>query len=592
MLSAIWRVWRTSPRRYALAALMTWIAAVVPGLQIALTAEVVDAVADGAAAGAGIEYVTVALPLFGLFAAQVAQRLLSSAAQYLMSHAGLLADQAFSKQSLATGLGLSQSHYEDPAEYNRIRRALSEIQGNRVSSLPETTIDTLAAFVSIVSISVSLFSWHPLASILVLLSPLPGVGVAALFGRHRWSLDVNQTESRRMINYLQALSMSDQSHKELAHYRLGGHIRARFSNMLQTLLRQDVRQLRQSQTGVTGADLFGMGFTILALVLVVNSVIGGAGSVTVGNLAGFIQGMNSLYGVTIGALGGIAGIYQASLYARNLFDFVDTPIEKPLDGGEPFPEVLAEGITFRDVHFSYPATETPISTSLDLTLPANKTIAIVGPNGGGKTTLVKLLLGIYAVDRGQIEFDGLPSSAYDRDSLRNGIGVLFQDYVRFELSAYDNIAFGNIEDIGDEGAVSRSAEKVRMSDRLNRLKNGLHTPLGRRFEGAEQLSIGEWQRVAAARALVSEPGIVVLDEPTASMDAESEHALLHALGNGSGRRTTIIVAHSLSAILASDIVLFVGGAGQEIHLGPHAELLDDAHYAEFFERLVMNARGE
>lgn len=595
-IGRVWRVWRLDPLRHSIGAVVSWIAALVPGAQVLFTAAVVNAAAGllTGAVSADRALLTVGAPLAALLAAQVIGRGMTAVAQYVLSRAELQVRQRLADDTMGAGLSMSQSDYEDADHYNRAKRALQEVQSGRVSALPGDAVELVASVVSIAAVAGALIAWMPLAALLILVSPVPGAIAAGVYGRKRWDLDIRQSERRRFSAYLQALTMSDHSHKEIAHYRLGDVLRARFRRVLEDLLQQDAAALRKNHLAVASADVFGIVLTCVALGLVVVAVAHDPAGNSLGVLTGFVQGMNTLYGITLSALGGIAAVYQSSLYAGNVFGYLDSashPHAAPTSHralGQA-PEIHCEGVSF-----TYPGTDRVVLSDVDVVFPAGLCSVVVGANGSGKSTLLKLVAGVYAPTGGAVRFDGAPADEFDSAELNASIGVAFQDYVKYELPAYDNVAFGRIEQFDDQIAVREALRSVEMDDHVRALSRGWNTRLGRRFAGAEQLSIGQWQRLAFARAFRGAPSVLLADEPAASLDAEGEHAVLRAIEERRGRMTTILISHSLAAIHAADRIVYVDAEHGTVHgPAPHDVLLScSTGYASMYRRLRTNAASE
>lgn len=595
MISIISKVWALSSLLHWLGALLTWLAAVVPGLQVLLTAQIVNvATATLTAPTTPPEgFARLAPPLLLLFSTQVLGRVLAAIAGYCLDRAGLRVRRALALRTMEAGLNLTQADYERPEENNRVRRALQETQSERVPLLPSTVIEFGSSVVSVAAVAVALISWNPVAAVLVLLSPLPGAFAAAVFGRKRWALDTDQMEDRRFASYLQSLTMNDRAHKEVAHLRIGAELRDRFAALLDVLIRRDMSLLRQNHLAVAGADLIGIALTCVALWLVLWSAASTGAASGLGMLAGFVQGVNALYSATLGALGGVAAVYQNSLYARNVFSFIDS-VPDFTDQRSAAPSLVAPPtIEARRLTFTYPGTDQACLRDVSVRFPAGLLTVVVGKNGSGKSTLLKLLADVYDVDEHMLSIDGRQRSEHDRIGLRASTGVVFQDFNQFEVSVHDNIAFG---DIGTSSTWDSTASRIRevgLEGKVQTLSQGAATRLGRRFADAEQVSAGQWQRLAIARALHANPRILLADEPTAALDAEGETLVVNAIRALRGSATAIVVTHSLAFIAAADQVLFMDEGGRVGNPpAPHETLLrENGDYRTLYEQLRRNADG-
>jgi ATP-binding cassette subfamily B protein len=284
--------------------------------------------------------------------------------------------------------------------------------------------------------------------------------------------------------------------------------------------------------------------------------------------------------------------------ADRLFWLEDYAAEQAASAGvRPPPRTLQYGIELRDVMFSYPGTDRPVLEHLDLTLPAGSSVAVIGENGSGKTTLVKLLLGMYRPDSGQILVDGTPLSDLDPDAWRDRATAAFQDFARFQLPAVQSIGVADLPRLDDEPAALAALERAGVDGLAAQLPDGLATRVGTAYTGGHGLSGGQWQRLALGRAMRRDgPLLIVLDEPTASLDAQAEHALFDryaAAARRAGDRNgaiTVLVSHRFSTVLMADVIVYLEG-GHAVEVGSHAELLErGGRYAELFELQAASYR--
>jgi ATP-binding cassette subfamily B protein len=563
----ITRVWKLRPWHLTAIAALTWAIALVPGLQVALTAQLVDKTV-AAASGEG-EVAAALTVLVQLAAMTVIARSAAAGARYLTIIAGLRVATDLATQIMRHGLSLDMETYESPEHYNKLQRASAEAQSGRAMALATGFIQTVGSFVTVLSVGAILLPWSPLAAFIAVVSPIPSAIISGFYGKERWKIDFRRSEERRKASYLQWLATNDQAYKEVAHYRIGATLLARYIDTVERFFVVDKSFSRRSEIWVALVDMLGLLGSLLALGIALMASIE-AGEV--GQVAGFIQGVSTLQGTTSALLLGIAAMFQNALFSQNLFGFLDLPKGRTSVGRERIDGMLTGGIEFRNVTFRYPGTTKKALDDVSFIIKAGERVALVGPNGGGKSTVVKLLCRLYEYDSGEILIDSIPLREYDIDSLRNAIGVVFQDFVRYELSAADNIGFGNIDHLSDRSGIADAAERSGAATLIGNLGHGFDTLLGRRFEGAEQLSVGQWQRVALARGFNSRGAVMILDEPSSALDPLAEERLVQAMNNVPAGTTSITVAHRFATIRGADRIIVVGD-GHVLENGTHDDLV-------------------
>jgi ATP-binding cassette subfamily B protein len=275
-------------------------------------------------------------------------------------------------------------------------------------------------------------------------------------------------------------------------------------------------------------------------------------------------------------------LFEAGLFMENLFGFLDLTPQMDSGSGRKVPRPIQQGIEFRNVSFRYPDRDDWALRELNLTIRSGEKIALVGANGAGKTTLIKLLTRLYDPTEGQILLDGVDLRDYDLEDLRLSIGVIFQDFVRYQVSARENIGFGQIKDLADEPRILAAAERGGADEVVERLPQGYDTLLGRWFEKGAELSGGQWQKIALGRAFMRDSEVLVLDEPTAALDAEREYEIFQRFRDLTAGRIALLISHRFSTVRMADRIVVIEG-GRLTELGTHAELLElGGTYARLF----------
>ncbi len=313
------------------------------------------------------------------------------------------------------------------------------------------------------------------------------------------------------------------------------------------------------------------------------------GRITLGDLVMYFQAFQRGQEYLRQLLRGSAGLYEDSLFLNNLYDFLDLK-KRVIEPARPVavPRPLKRGIVFEQVSFGYGAR--PVLQEVDLVIPAGATVALVGENGSGKTTLIKLLARLYDPDAGRITFDGIDARQFGTAELRRELSVIFQDYVRYNLTARENLGFGDVAAQADTERLAKAARAAGAADLIARLPQGMDSVLGNQFDAGQELSVGEWQKIALARALLRDAQVIVLDEPTSAMDASAEYEMYKRFHEVAAGRTAILVSHRLSTVRMADRI-YVLRDGRVVESGTHAELVDRAgRYADLFEAQASGYR--
>jgi ATP-binding cassette subfamily B protein len=505
--------------------------------------------------------------------------------QQVSSHAGL---------SLRSKLGLhvnviilekasavSYARFEDPDFMNRLTLARREASSRPIDMFQQM-LNLGRHLVTLAGYAALLVSLGPWAVGVLIATAIPPFVAEARHGAAMFRLQRARTQKNRKLFYLEAVLTNEQTVKEVKLFALGRWLIERYREIQQGFHDEETRLSWRR-----GIEAFFLGLlAALALYATYAFIVKDAalGLITVGSMTLYItvfrQGQQTLQG----ALSAIARAYEDDLFMTNLFEYLAVPEDEPEPAEFPLsaPNVSAPKIELRGVGFRYPGAESHALADVDLVIAPGETIALVGRNGAGKTTLIKLLVGLHRPTSGAILIDGEDVATLDAATVRRKIGVIFQDFARFQFSAGDNVGLGWLPARTDEDAIVRAIGEAGAQEVLARLPQGLQTPLGRAF-GGDDLSVGQWQRVALARAFMRKSRILVLDEPTASMDAEAEHEIFQRFRDLKQDRTALLITHRFStARMADRIVVFEGG--RVVEIGTHAQLmaLEGGRYAKMF----------
>ncbi len=481
---------------------------------------------------------------------------------------------------LEKAANVAYTRFEDPEFLNLLTQARRD-----ASARPLEVINQILAMVrhgsTLVGYVALLWALGPWALLVMVLSALPPFWAEARHGQEVFGMHRRRTTKARQAFYFEGLLTQEATVKEVKLLSLGRWVIERYRAVHQAFHDEEMGLHRARALWSFGLGLLATGAFYGAYAVIVSRTVMGA--VTLGAMTLYLvvlrQGQQSLQGL----LGSVARIYESDLYMSNLYAFLaepdaepDIPIPPGYSPPSEAPEVRFEGVSYR-----YPGADKDVLTDINLTLHAGEAVALVGRNGAGKTTLVKLLVGLYQPTAGRITLDGVDVNTLGLHELRRRIGVVFQDFARFQFGVGDNIGIGWLPALEDPEAVAQAVADAGAEAVIDKLPRGLDTPLGRAF-GGDDLSVGQWQRVALARAFMRRSRMLVLDEPTASMDAEAEHDVFLRLKELRAGRTALLITHRFSTVRMADRVVVLDG-GRVVEEGTHRELLElGGQYATMF----------
>ena len=478
----------------------------------------------------------------------------------------------------AASLDLEQ--FESSDQQDRLDRARRQVTGR--TALLGLVFGQIQDILTAVSFVIGLVAYWPSLIGLMLIALVPSLLAELKFNAQGYRLDYFRTPERRQLDYVRYLGSSIETAKEVKLFGLNQFLIERFRRFAETMF-ADNRRLATSRSIWGG--LFA-GFGTIAYYVAYGAIIWRtmAGEFSLGDMTFLIGSFLRLKSLLDGLLLGFSQVAGQALYLEDLFTFFEirpriVSQSEPL----PVPKPIRYGFVFEDVGFRYEGAERWAMRHLNLKIGAGEVLALVGENGAGKTTIVKLLARLYDPTEGRILLDGRDLRDYDLDVLRNRVGVVFQDFVRFHFTAAENIAMGRVEAVEDRDRIERAADQSLVDTIIARLPLGFEQPLGRRFNGGIDLSGGEWQKIAIARAYMRDADVLVLDEPTSALDARSEYEVFQRFRDLSAGKTTLLISHRFSTVRMADRIIVLEG-GRIIEAGTHHELLTHkGRYAEMFE---------
>ncbi|QCR24010.1 ABC transporter ATP-binding protein [Pontibacter sp. SGAir0037] len=480
---------------------------------------------------------------------------------------------------------LDLAQFEDATFYDKLERARRQTVTRVV--LMSQVLSQLQDMVTIGFLAVGLIAFNPWLILILLIAVIPSFLGESHFNERTYSLSRSWTPERRELDYLRYIGASDETAKEIKTFNLSGFLAGRFKQLSDRYY--ELNKGLIVKRAVWGSLLSALGTLAYygAYIFILFQTV--AGLITVGTLTFLAGSFNNMRGLLQGIMTRFSQIAESALYLQDLFDFLELkPQITPPANPRPIPRPIQEGFTFENVGFKYHNSERWAVRHLSFHLNAGEKLALVGENGAGKTTLVKLLARLYEPTEGRILLDGVDLRDYDLNDLRHQVGIIFQDYVRFQMSASDNIAIGQISNISDKERIQTSAVKSLADTVIQKLPDRYEQVLGKRFAKGVELSGGEWQKVALARAYMREAQLLILDEPTSALDARAEHEVFLRFSELITGKTAVLISHRFSTVRMADRILFLE-QGQLKELGSHEELLaQNGKYAELFQ---LQARG-
>ena len=486
---------------------------------------------------------------------------------------------------LEKALTLELAHFEDAEYYDKLVRARREAS-SRPLSLVIKTFDLFRDIIALITIGIWLFQFSPYAVLLLAVAGVPAFIAEAKFSGEAFRIHRRRSAERRMQIYLEMVLTREDGVKEVKLLQLGKMFLQRYVDIFLNIYKEDRSLvLRRGIWGyilgliASAAFYFAYGWVGFAAI---------AGAITIGQMTMYIAQFRLGQNSVTNSLTSINGMYEDNLYLSNLTEFLSHKVPEQTGEGiaGPNPD---DGIRFENVSFSYPGAQTPALKNINLHITPGESLAIVGENGSGKTTLIKLLTRLYAPTEGRILVDGLDLQEWDTNAIREKIGVIFQDFARYQLIVGENIGIGDVDNIDDGNQIEEAARKGMADEFVRDLPLDYQTQLGTWFKDGKELSGGQWQKIALSRAFMrSKADILILDEPTAAIDARAEAEIFEHFNDLTDNRISIIISHRFSTVRRADHIIVLEKA-EVLEQGSHQQLLEmDGQYATLFN---LQAKG-
>jgi ATP-binding cassette, subfamily B, bacterial len=584
------QIWRTSPFLTVASIGLRVLVAVIPPLVLLFTKLIIDEVVRQSALGVpGPDFADwlasgrlqpILMLLGGEFALVFSRDILNRAISLVDTLLGEKHSNRASLDLMRHAVALDLQHFEQSEYQDRLERARRQAASR--STVLSQVFSQGQMVLTAVSFAIGLFVYAPLLIVLLIIALLPAVWGEFRFNRLAYWISRERSPERRQMEYIRQIGASAESAKEIKLFSLGDFLFGRFKLLADQIFIEN-RKIQTERT-IWGGLLAAISTLTYygAYAYIVWRTL--QGEFTIGDLVFLATSFAQLNGFLQQILLGFTQIAGQSLYLDDLFSFFEIApsILDPKDP-KPFPVPLRQGITFENVGFRYPGSDLWAVRNLSFAAPAGETLALVGENGAGKTTIVKLMTRLYDPDEGRILIDGVDLKEFATAELRQHIGVIFQDFLRYSFSAAENIGVGRIDEAADRDRVVRSAEQSLADPVIRKLPEGYDQMLGRTFAKGHDLSGGEWQKIAIARAYMRNAEVIILDEPTAALDARAEAEVFQRFKNLAEGTTAVLISHRFSTVRMADRIVVLAD-GKVAEAGTHAELIaQGGRYAELFE---------
>lgn len=554
---------------------------ILPLLTIYIMKLAVDAITAGLSAPDKVEtFMKVLLLIILAGGITLLSRLVNSLAGFIREAQSLAVNDHMQNVIHEKSIKVDLGFYENSRYYDTLHRAQSE--GYRSVRIVNGLAQIGRSGVSIVAMAGLLISFHWIFAVILVAAVTPSIIVRLKYAGKIYRWQRRRTPAERQSSYFHWLLIGDRHAKEIRLFNLGRQFINRFVKLRGKIRSEKLSISKKRSIADLGTQVIAVTAAFGSYAFFAYSALQGV--ITLGDLVMYHQAFQRGQGFLRDLLGGFAGLYEDNLFLSNLYEFLDLkPTVIEARNPVPIPRPLSTGIVFDHLYFRYPNGKRDVLEDVTISLRPGEVAALVGENGSGKTTLIKLLCRFYDPTNGCITIDGVDIRRFGMNALRRELGVIFQDYATYHLTARENIWFGNTDLPSDDELITVAARQAGADEVINSLQNGYDTILGKWFEDGEELSIGEWQKIALARAFLRDAQILVLDEPTSAMDAKAEAEVFASFRRLAAGRTAIIISHRFSTVRLADNI-FVLERGRLVEKGSHEELISlRGKYALMYE---------
>ena len=579
-------VWDSGPAVVVFGLVSRLFSSVLPVVLLWITKLIIDGIVHAVSAHQAVQH-----GFWWLVAAEFSLAVLNSVLIRTIDYSdSLLADKYTRHVSIRVmnhAAGLDLLTYEDPVFYDRLERA--RVQATDRLVMIQAIGRLVQQAITTVTLSVSIMLFSPWLMLLLIAGVVPAFLGESHFALLGYAKNFRQTPMRRQLDYLRVLGGSKEAAKELKLFGLRHFLRDRFTRLSDQIYKEDVALSRRKLVAGSVLSMIGtMGYYSAYVYVIWRTVAGELSIGTLTFLTGAIQQASSNIQQMFSTL---AAIGDQALFLTDLMAFFEMkPTIRSKPNALPAPRPIVRGITFQNVSFRYPGNSRLVLDRINFQLHPKERLALIGENGEGKTTVVKLMTRLYDPTEGEILLDGVDLREFDIEDLHREMGVIFQDFMRYEMTARENIAVGRVEEIDNLGLLKTASHKSMADGVIERLPLGYEQMLGRRFDQGVDLSGGEWQKVALARAYLRDAQILILDEPTAALDARSEFEVFRRFSELTAGKMALFISHRFSTVRAADRILVLAN-GKIAEEGTHDQLSSlGGRYAEMFEMQASSYR--
>ncbi|WP_127489196.1 ABC transporter ATP-binding protein [Paenibacillus ehimensis] len=575
-------LWQTNKLYFILILCINILRGASPVISLLLLQKLINSI--GPAWDTGFQ--TVLVPFIWLIAFSAFNEALSLAQNFINKLFETLLSNRITMLIMEKSISLSLSDFENAQVQDALKRAQNEA-GHRPYQILQQILSIVTASITLFSTAAMLISWKWWAAFLLILIPLTSFYSFLRIGQQEFMLQWNRAPKMRQTWYLSVLLTRDISFKEIKVFQLGGYLLGKYHELLRQFLAEDKRMIKK-RLGVGAIfQATQQGVNAFMFLMVLWSAY--KREILIGHVVSYTQAITLTLVSSQNLTQSILSLCQHNLFLQQLFAFLDLQSSDPsarkieaLEASRPATTPVIQSVEFRNVSFRYPGSSYPALQNVSFTLQRGETLAIVGRNGSGKTTLMKLLTQLYDSFEGDILINGVSIRDMDCEAFRRKVGVVFQDFVQYEMQVRQNIGFGNAAKMEEDAELWKAADRAGIAGLIQSMPAGLATQLGRLFDEGQQLSGGQWQRIAIARAFMREAELYVLDEPSSMLDPETELQVFQAFRELVRDRLGIFISHRYSAIRYADQILMMD-QGSVVEQGNHQQLMQqNGMYAELY----------